>query len=117
MDKATRTNPKTWGLTEQEMRFADAYVFAFFHCSAVTAGMAEGAAEDAGYNIPVNYMKAHEFVKALQTKCQKYIDAEIERFREILSAQQCVNLWKHISDFECSTPDDTFCGGTAIILH
>jgi len=101
MNKATRQNPATWGITEQEMNFADEYVMQYFHTNATYSGMAVSAARCAGYIIPVDESKADDLGKSLLEKAEirSYIDAEIERFRGILSGNQRNNLWKYISDF------------------
>ena len=99
MNKATRQNPATWGITEQEMNFADEYVMQYFHTNATYSGMAVSAAKAAGYEVPIDMGKADDLGKSLITKTKPYIDAEIERFRGILSGNQRNNLWKYISDF------------------
>ncbi len=116
MDKATRTNPETWGLTEQEMKFADAYVYIHFHSTAIAHDSGTNAMKIAGYEVPTDVHQAQNIANTLKAKCQKYIDAEVERFREILSTGQCKALWKYISDFEPGTPDDSFSGGSAAII-
>lgn len=109
MDKETRKNPKSWGFSEQEMNFADNYVFLYFHSSAVYDGMAVYAAKAAGYVVPVDVCKADDLGKSLVTKTKKYIDAEIERFKAILSGEQRRNLWEYISDFVAGTPEQGVC--------
>ena len=39
-------------LTEQEKKFADAFVYLFFHAPALMPGMKEDAAVYAGYDVP-----------------------------------------------------------------
>lgn len=41
-------------LTEQEKKFADAFVYLFFHAPALMPGMKEDAAVYAGYDVPVD---------------------------------------------------------------
>ena len=118
MDKKTRQNPATWGITEQEMNFADAYVFLYFHNPAVTCDMAVNAARMSGYEVPSGMHEADALGVSLKGKTKKYIDAEIERFREILSAEQRKNLWKHISDYAVQEADESDgCNRTTIIVH
>lgn len=94
-------------LTKQEQKFADDYVFLYFHAGAVTSGIAVEAARYAGYDIPDDVSKADAIAKTLLHKAniEKYIDAEIQRFREILSGQQRRNLWQHISEFVAGEPE------------
>lgn len=111
MDKETRNNPETWGITEQEMNFADEYVMLFFHTGSSYSGMTVDAARNAGYKIPVDCSKADAIGKSLKEKTQAYIDAEVERFRDILSGEQRRNLWKYISDFTAGTPEPGVASG------
>ncbi|BCJ92836.1 hypothetical protein acsn021_04050 [Anaerocolumna cellulosilytica] len=53
-----KKNPKTWGITQQEMNFADEYVMLYFHSPSIYAGMGVDAAKNAGYEIPVDDNKA-----------------------------------------------------------
>jgi hypothetical protein len=108
-------------LTSQEKKFADDYVFQYFHTSAVYSGMAVSAAEYAGYEVPVYESKAELFGKSLLAKKEisEYIDSEIKRFRNILSGQQRRNLWEHISSFKAGTPESGTASGDYgnIIIH
>ena len=45
------------------------------------------------------------------------IDSEIERFRGILSDDQSMNLWKHISEFKPGELTNDLLGGGCIISH
>lgn len=87
-------------MTKQEKKFADECVLAFFHGDMVKDGSV-GAAERAGYEIPVDVTKAEDMAKALLEKpeIKAYVDAEVERFRGIFSDEQRKNLWEHISSF------------------
>lgn len=87
-------------LTQKEKKFADECVFAFFHGDMVK-DTSVGAAERAGYDIPVDVSKAESMVKTLLEKpeVKVYIDTEIERFREIFSDGQRKKLWEYISSF------------------
>lgn len=55
-----------------------------------------------GIDVPVDRNAADNFARALSEKAniKQYIDSEIERFRGILSDDQSMNLWKHISEFK-----------------
>ena len=88
-------------MTEQERKFADECVFQFFHGDTVE-NASVGAAERAGYEMPVDVIKAENMAKSLlgKTEIRAYIDAEIERFREIFSDGQRKNLWNYISAFD-----------------
>lgn len=92
-------------LTEQEKKFADAFVYLFFHAPALMPGMKEDAADN--------------FARALSEKAniKQYIDSEIERFRGILSDDQSMNLWKHISEFKPGELTNDLLGGGCIISH
>lgn len=106
-------------ITEQEKKFADAFVYLFFHAPALMPGMKEDAAAYAGYDLPTDRNAAENFANTLYQKpsVRKYIDAELERFREILSDDQSMNLWKHISEFKPGeSTNDVLCGG-CIIRH
>ena len=106
-------------ITEQEKKFADAFVYLFFHAPALMPGMKEDAAAYAGYDLPTDRNAAENFATVLYQKpnIRKYIDAELERFREILSDDQSMNLWKHISEFKPGeVTNDVLCGG-CIIRH
>jgi hypothetical protein len=94
-------------LTEQEKKFADEYVFLYFHTTATYSGMAVNAASYAGYNIPVDVCQADSLGKSLLAKSdiKEYIEQEIKRFRSILSGEQRRNLWGHISQFAAGTPE------------
>ena len=82
-------------LTEQEKKFADAFVYLFFHAPALMPGMKEDAAVYAGYDVPVDRNAADNFARALSEKAniKQYIDSEIERFRGILSDDQSMR-WR-----------------------
>lgn len=94
-------------LTTQEKKFADEYVFQFFHTGSIYSGMAVNAARYAGYEIPVDEPKADTLGKSLleKTEVKEYIDSEISRYREILSGEQRRSLWDHISNFTGGTPE------------
>ncbi len=94
-------------LTTQEKKFADEYVFQFFHTGNTCSGMAFNAARYAGYEIPVDKPKADALGKSLleKTEVKEYINSEIERFRSILSGEQRRNLWGYISNFTSGTPE------------
>ena len=51
-------------LTEQEKKFADAFVYLFFHAPALMPGMKEDAAVYAGYDVPVDRNAADNFARA-----------------------------------------------------
>lgn len=106
-------------LTEQEKKFADAFVYLFFHAPALMPGMKEDAAVYAGYDVPVDRNAADNFARALSEKAniKQYIDSEIERFREILSDDQSMNLWKHISEFKPGEAANDLLNGGCIIRH
>ena len=106
-------------LTEQEKKFADTFVYLFFHSHAMYAGMGAEAARVAGYDVPVDRNAADNFARALSEKAniKQYIDSEIERFREILSDDQSMNLWKHISEFKPGESTNDLLGGGCIIRH
>lgn len=55
-------------LTEQEKKFADAFVYLFFHAPALMPGMKEDAAVYAGYDVPVDRNAADNFARALSEK-------------------------------------------------
>ena len=59
------------------------------------------------------------FARALSEKAniKQYIDSEIERFRGILSDDQSMNLWKHISEFKPGELTNDLLGGGCIISH
>ncbi len=103
-------------LSEQEKKFADEYVFSFFHAPAVSDADALGAAEYAGYEVPDDYSKADVLAKSLlnNKNIRQYIDSEIERFRVILSGEQRRNLWKYISEFKEGEPETEGCYGSII---
>jgi hypothetical protein len=107
MNSETRNNPATWGITQQEMDFANEYVMLFFHSSGIYAEMGIDAARKVGYEVSADSNKADALQKSLigKVKVKNYIDFEIARFREILSGEQRRNLWKYISDFTGSTPE------------
>lgn len=73
-------------ITEQEKKFADAFVYLFFHESAVMPGMKEDAAVYAGYDLPTDINAAENFANALYQKpsIKKYIDAELERLGNLV---------------------------------
>ena len=106
-------------LTDQEKKFADAFVYLFFHAPALMPGMKEDAAVYAGYDVPVDRNAADNFARALSEKAniKQYIDSEIERFRGILSDDQSMNLWKHISEFKPGELTNDLLGGGCIISH
>ena len=106
-------------ITEQEKKFADAFVYLFFHAPALTSGMKEDAAVYAGYDLPTDINAAENFANALYPKpsIKKYIDAELERFRKILSDDQSMNLWKHISEFKPGESTNDVLYGGCIIRH
>ena len=106
-------------LTEQEKKFADAFVYLFFHAPALMPGMKEDAAVYAGYDVPDDMNKADNLEKSLlgKEKIKQYIDSEIERFRGILSDDQSMNLWKHISEFKPGELTNDLLGGGCIISH
>lgn len=87
-------------MTKQEKKFADECIFWFFHGDTVE-GASVGAAERAGYEMPVDVSKSEEVAKSLLKKpeIRAYIDAEIERFRGIFSDGQRKKLWEYISSF------------------
>lgn len=94
-------------LTIQEKKFADDYVFQYFHTNTNSGCMAVNAAVYAGDDVSVDVIKAESLGKFLLQKqsIQQYIDSEIERFRAILSSEQRRNLWAHISQFTAGTPE------------
>lgn len=94
-------------LTAQEKKFADDYVFQYFHTGSTYSGMAVSAAAYAGYEVPGDESKADSLGKSLLAKKEisEYIDSEIKRFRTILSGQQRRNLWEYISSFKAGTPE------------
>lgn len=106
-------------ITEQEKKFADAFVYLFFHAPALMPGMKEDAAVYAGYDLPTDRNAADTFATALYQKpsIRKYIDEELERFREILSDDQSMNLWKHISEFKPGESTNDGLHGGCIIRH
>ena len=106
-------------LTEQEKKFADTFVYLFFHLHAIYAGMGAEAARVAGYDVPDDMNKADNLEKSLlgKEKIKQYIDSEIERFREILSDDQSMNLWKHISEFKPGEAANDLLDGGCIIRH
>lgn len=106
------------GLSEQEKKFADEYVFLHFHAYAVYPGMVVSAAIYAGYDVSADVNKADEFAKSLLKKhnIKQYIDSEIERFRTILSSEQRRSLWVYISQFTAGAPEQEACYGN-IIRH
>ena len=106
-------------ITEQEKKFADAFVYLFFHESAVMPGMKEDAAVYAGYDLPTDINAAENFANDMYQKpsIKQYIDAELERFREILSDDQSMNLWKHISEFKPGESTNDVLYGGCIIRH
>ena len=95
-------------MTKQEKVFADECVFCFFHGDTVKNALV-GAAEHAGYEMPVDVNKSEALAKSLLEKpeIRAYVDAEIERFREIFSSGQRKKLWNYISAF---TPGETETG-------
>lgn len=105
-------------LTKQEQKFADEYVYGFFHTNAVTVGLYAHSAVAAGYAKDAN-REAENIAMALLNKenVKAYIDSEIERFRSILADAQGKALWNHISKFEPGEPDEECFYSGKIILH
>lgn len=104
-------------LSKQEKKFADEYVFRFFHAPAVTVEMRLESAKYAGYAISGNHAKDDAIVNSLLEKSdvKAYIAGEIERFRKILDDDQARALWNHISEFVPGEPEDGTTG--RIYLH
>lgn len=98
-------------------KFADEYVFRFFHAPAVTVEMRLESAKYAGYEISGDHAKDGSIVRTLLEKSdvKAYIDGEIERFRKILVDVQARTLWNHISEFVPGEPEDGTTG--RIYLH
>lgn len=94
-------------LTTQEKKFADDYVFQYFHTGTDSGCKAVNAAIYAGYDVPADVIKAESLGRHLLEKqsIRQYIDSEIERFRVILSSEQRRNFWGHISQFTAGTPE------------
>ncbi len=105
-------------LSKQEKKFADEYVYGFFHTGAVTTGLYALAAVAAGYAKEAN-RGAENIAKVLLDKenVKEYIDSEIERFRSILADEQGKALWNHISKFEPGEPDEECFYSGRIMLH
>lgn len=103
-------------MTQQEKKFADQYVFIFFHD--YSHYPMQYILEYAGYEVPADSYEVDKFGSSLLSKpeIKAYIDAEIERFRKILSGEQRKNLWKYISAFSLGDAEMGACYG-AIIPH
>ena len=105
-------------LSKQEKKFADEYVYGFFHTNAVTTSLYTHSAVVAGYAEEAN-TDARNIAIALLNKAdvKAYVDAEIERFRNILADEHGKALWNHISKFEPSEPDEECYFSGRITLH
>lgn len=105
-------------LTKQEQKFADEYVYGFFHTNAATVGLYAHSVVTAGYAKDAN-REAENIAMTLLNKAEvkSYIDAEIERFRSIFADEQGKALWNHISKFEPGEIDEECYFGGRIILH
>lgn len=105
-------------LTKQEKKFADEYVYGFFHTSAVTTALYARAAVIAGYAKEENNDARNIAVTLLnKAEVKEYVDSEIERFRNILADGYGKALWNHISKFEPGEPDEECYFSGRITLH
>lgn len=105
-------------LTEKEKKFADEYVYGFFHTSAVTTALYAHSAVVAGYAKEANRNAENIAMELLgKGNVKAYIDSEIERFRGILANEQAKTLWGHISKFEPGESDEECFYSGRIILH
>ena len=105
-------------LTEKEKKFADEYVYGFFHTNAVTTALYARSAVVAGYAKEANRNAENIAMELLgKRNVKEYVDSEIERFRSILADAQGKALWKHISKFEPGESDEECFYSGRIILH
>ena len=105
-------------LTDQEKKFADYFVFLYFHNPAYTPKLSVCAAEYAGYEIPQGYGEAVKFVENLKEKCADYIESERNRIYEILDVDNRLNLWNVIINSEPKKEDIIANGfSSSLYLH
>lgn len=76
-------------LTEQEKKFADTFVYLFFHSHAIYAGMGAEAARVAGYDVPDDMNKADNLEKSLLGK-EKSSSTLIQKLKD--SGKSCLTI-------------------------
>lgn len=76
-------------LTEQEKKFADAFVYLFFHAPALMPGMKEDAAVYAGYDVPVD-RNAADTLQGHYLKRQTSNSTLIQKLKD--SGESCLTI-------------------------
>lgn len=92
-------------LTEQEIQFAEEFVFLYFNDNEKASDiLGMRAAVVAGYDIPEDRLEANEFIKTLlgetegaSTDIKSYIETLIEDFRKKFAIENKRSLWELIS--------------------
>ena len=107
------------GLSKMQKKFADEYVFLYFHCKAMSREKEKDAFCAAGYKLTGDRTKDEKAIEELMKDAavKEYIDGQLEHFRKVLSDDQAKGLWKHISLYELKDNAAPEYGSGTIYLH